>query len=202
MNLLLDPNLAYLLLLTGSLLGLLALVTPGTGVLEMAALFCLVLAGYAVTQLQFNLWALVVMGLSVIPFLYAIQKPKRELFLAISILVMVVGSVYLFKNESGRPAVNIFVAGAGSLVYAGFLWIAIRKTLQVLHAIPVQNLEGLVGQTGNSKTSVHESGSVQVAGELWSARSLKPISAGSPVRVVRREGFTLVVEKESLTKSN
>jgi len=36
---------------------------------------------------------------------------------------------------------------------------------------------------------------VQVAGELWSARSEKPIAAGSPIRVVRRDGFVLIVEK-------
>ena len=41
---------------------------------------------------------------------------------------------------------------------------------------------------------LHE-GTVQVAGELWSARSDTPIAAGNPIRVVKREGFILVVEK-------
>ena len=86
MNILLDPNLAYLLLLVGTLLGLLALVTPGTGGLEIGSLFCLLLAGYAITQLDFNLWALILLILSVIPFVYAIRKPKRELYLVASIL--------------------------------------------------------------------------------------------------------------------
>jgi membrane-bound ClpP family serine protease len=36
-----------------------------------------------------------------------------------------------------------------------------------------------------------------VAGELWSAKSDKAIAAGSPVRVVRRDGFVLIVEKNS-----
>ena len=36
---------------------------------------------------------------------------------------------------------------------------------------------------------------MQVAGELWSARSLKPIQAGKMVRVIGREGFVLLVEK-------
>jgi membrane protein implicated in regulation of membrane protease activity len=42
---------------------------------------------------------------------------------------------------------------------------------------------------------VHEDGSVQVGGELWSARSEKTIKAGSSIRVVRRDGFTMFVEK-------
>ena len=40
------------------MLGLLALAAPGTGALEVGSLFCLLLAGYSITQLDFNLWAL------------------------------------------------------------------------------------------------------------------------------------------------
>jgi membrane-bound serine protease (ClpP class) len=202
MNILLDPNVAYLLLLVGTLLGLFALVTPGTGMLEIGAFVCLGLAGYAVSQLGFNWAALVLLSLSVVPFLFAIRKPKRELYLAFSILGFVIGSAYLFPSENWKPAVNLFVAGMGSILFAGFLWIVIRKILHALHASPTNDLNALIGQAGTSKTRVHEEGSVQVAGELWSARSVEPISAGSQIRVVRREGFSLVVEKESSTKSN
>ena len=65
-----------------------------------------------------------------------------------------------------------------------------------MHTRPTHDLDGLVGQIGESRTAVHEDGSVQVAGELWSARSAEQIAAGSHVRVVRREGFILVVEKD------
>jgi membrane-bound serine protease (ClpP class) len=201
MNILLDPNVAYVLLLVGSLLGLFALVTPGTGLLEIGTFICLGLAGYAVTRLDFNWWALILLVLSVIPFLFAIRKPKRELYLALSILGLVIGSAYVFRNENGQPAVNLFVAGTGSILFAGFLWIATRKILEAIHAAPTNDLTALIGQLGKSKTHIHKEGSVQVAGELWSARSAEPILAGSQIRVVRREGFTLVVEKESPSKS-
>ena len=202
MNLLLDPNIAYVLLLVGSLLGLFALITPGTGLLELGALVFLGLAGYAVTQLGFNWWALIILLLSILPFLFAIRKPKRELYLAFSILLLVIGSAYLFPSGNWKPAVNLFVAGTGSILSAGFLWIALRKTLQAIHALPKNDLTTLIGQVGKSKTLVHREGSVQVAGELWSALSETPIPAGTLVRVVRREGFTLVVEKEIAVKSN
>jgi len=45
-----------------------------------------------------------------------------------------------------------------------------------------------------AKTRVSGDGSVQVAGELWSARSDKAVSEGSPIRVIGREGFVLVIE--------
>lgn len=200
MDFLLDPNIAYLFLLAGILLGLMALITPGTGIFEVGAFFCLALAGYAVYFLSFNLWALIVLVLSIIPFVYAIQNPKRERYLALSILGLVVGSVFLFTTEGWRPAVNPIFAAVSSFLYAVFLWIVIQKTLQAMHARPSHDLSTLVGQMGEAKTRIHAEGSVQVAGELWSARSEKSIPSGSHVKVVAREGFVLVVEKSTASK--
>ena len=195
MDFLLNPNVAYLLLLGGVLMAMLALATPGTGFFELGALFCIVLAGYAVTQLSFNWWALTLIILSVVPFIYSIQKPKRELYLGISIAILVFGSIFLFPSESGGPAVNLSVALVASALVAGFLWIAVGKSVQAAYARPTHDLDALVGKVGEAKTKILEEGSVQVAGELWTARSEKLIKSGSAVRVVRREGFVLIVEK-------
>ncbi|MGD8403403.1 MAG: NfeD family protein [Anaerolineales bacterium] len=197
MDFLLDPNIAYVFLLAGVLLGLLAIVTPGTGMLEVGTFFCLALAGYAVYNLSFNLWALIVLVLSIIPFVYAIQKPKREWFLALSILGLVVGSVFLFATDGWQPAVNPLLALVSSALFAGFMWIAVQKTLQASHALPSHDLSVLVGQIGEAKTRIYTEGTVQVNGELWSARSEKKIPNGSSVKVVDREGFVLIVEKST-----
>jgi len=196
MDFLLDPNIAYLILLGGVLLAMLALAAPGTGFFEIGAFFCIALAGYAIYNLSFNWWALILLALSVIPFIYAIQRPKRELYLGLSILLLVVGSVFIFPRTAGQAIVNPIVAIMASGLVAGFLWIAVRKSVEAASVKPSHDLEGLVGQIGEARTKVDEDGSVQVAGELWSARSDKPITAGSPIRVVRRDGFVLIVEKD------
>ena len=194
-NILLDPNVAYLFLLAGVLLAMLSLATPGTGFFEVGAFFCIVLAGYAITRLSFNWWALTLLVLSVVPFVYSIQKPKRELFLGLSILLLVIGSVFMFPRTNGQAGVNPLIAIVASSLVAGFLWIAVTKYVQIANKRPAHDIDGLVGQVGEAKTRIHDEGSVQVAGELWSARSDKVIAAGSSIRVVRREGFVLIVEK-------
>lgn len=196
MDFLLEPNVAYLILLSGFLLGLMAIVTPGTGLFEVGAFFSLALAGYAVYNLSFNWWALALLVLSIVPFIYAIQKPKRELYLGLSILLLVVGSVFLFAVDGWKPAVNPFVALVTSGLMSAFLWIVVRKTVQASGARPVHELETMVGKIGEARSKIHEEGSVYVSGEMWSARSDNPIPAGSSIRVVRREGFILVVEKD------
>jgi membrane-bound serine protease (ClpP class) len=196
MDFLLDPNIAYLFLLAGVLMAMLALATPGTGFFEVGAFFSIVLAGYGIYNLSFRWWALLLIVLSMVPFIYSIQKPKRELYLGVSIVTLVIGSIFMFPSENGAPAVNLFIAFFASALVAGFLWIAVGKSIQAAHARPSHDLDGLLGKIGEAKTKILEEGSVQVAGELWTARSEKPIKAGSSVRVLRREGFVLIVEKQ------
>jgi membrane-bound ClpP family serine protease len=68
--------------------------------------------------------------------------------------------------------------------------------MQAAFTRPSHDLNALVGQVGEAKTKIGDEGSVQVAGELWTARSEKPIKPGTAVRVVRRDGFVLIVEKD------
>ncbi len=200
MEILFNPNIAYILLVLGSVLLLMAIVTPGTHLLEGGALFMLALAAYAIYNLGFNAWALILLALSLVPFVYAIQKPKRELFLALSLLGVIIGSVYLFPSNGWLPAINPLVAIIVSALSAGFLWLVVRKGIQAHHAHPLQDMSTLISKTGQAKTEIYESGSAQVAGELWSARSEKSIPAGSRVRVVSREGFVLVVTLDEQLK--
>lgn len=197
MDFLLEPNIAYLILLASVLLGFMALVSPGTGLFEVGAFFCIALAGYAVYNLSFNWWALALLVLSLVPFIYAIQKPKRELYLGVAILLIVVGSVFMFPRVEGQASVNPLVAIAASALTAGFLWIAVRKSIEAGSVRPSHDLDLLVGKLGEAKTKIQEDGSVYVGGELWSARSDSLIPSGSPIRVIRREGFILVVEKSN-----
>jgi membrane-bound serine protease (ClpP class) len=194
MDILYNPNVAYVLLVAGFVIALLAIVAPGTGMLEVGAFFLLALAGISVYHIGFNIWALIILILALFPFLYAIQKPKREWALALCILAVIAGSAYLFPSGGLLPVVNPLLAALVSLLVAGFLWWTIRKVVSAHHARPLQDLHKLVGQMGEAKTRISQEGSVQVAGELWSARSEIPIPAGSQVKVVSREGFILVVE--------
>jgi membrane-bound serine protease (ClpP class) len=195
MDFLLDPNIAYLILLGGVLLAMLSVASPGTGLFEIGAFFCIILAGYAIYKLSFNWWALLLLGLSIVPFVYSIQKPKREPYLALSILLLIVGSVFMFPRTGEHAGVNPLAAIVGSGSVAILLWFAVRKAAEATSRKPSHDLTGLVGQIGEARTKVGEEGSVQINGELWSARSENPIPAGSSIRVIRREGFILIVEK-------
>ena len=115
MDIFLNPNVVYLLLVLGFFLAILALFSPGTGMLEAGALLILIAAGWGVynNARPINLWALIVLAIGVFPFLLAMRKWRDVIFLAIAIVAFELGSVYLFVPEVWwKPAVNPFLAGS------------------------------------------------------------------------------------------
>ena len=197
MQLLLNPNIAYLLLVGGMMFAFVAIITPGTGIPEILAVFSIVLAGYSVYHLSFHWWALALLILSVLPFFVAVRGPHRGSWLALSILGLTVGSVFFFPAERGLISIHPAVAIVTTLLYSAFMWVSIRKVVEISGSRPAHELSALIGQKGEAKTAISDQGSVQVAGELWSARSQKPVAMGTPVRVVGRDGFVLVVETDA-----
>lgn len=198
MDFLLNPNIAYVLIVASVLLALVTIIIPGTGVPEVLLVFCLMLAGYQIYHLGINAWAVIILVLSLLPFFLAIRSKKWRLpLLAGTILLLIGGSLFLFTNTQGWPAVDPVLAAIVSLVSGGFVWIGVERSLVAMQKRPIQDPDALVGQEGEAKTEIHAKGSVQVDGELWSARSETLIKAGSMIRVIQRDGFVLVVEKTS-----
>lgn len=193
MNILLDPNVAYLLLVGGMILAILALFTPGTGVLELGAVFLILMAGYAIYNLPVNAWALVVLILGVFPFIIALRRWHQWPLLIISLIALVTGSAFMFRTPQGGPAVYPVLALIVSLLAVSFLWFAGRKGLEAAEQ-PTASLDDLLGMVGKTRTPVLSEGAVYVGGEEWTARSQIPIPAGASVRVVGRDGLVLLVE--------
>jgi membrane-bound serine protease (ClpP class) len=195
-EILLNPDLVYLFIVGGFSLAFLAILAPGTGVLEIIALFMLILSGWGVFNLGLNYWALAILIVGVFPPVIALRKTKKRYFLAIAVASLVIGSAYLLKGAAWyRLAVNPGLALVVSMMVGGLFWIITQKTLEADAAPPSHDLNTLIGAVGEAKSNIHQEGSVQVHGELWTARSDEPIEVGAKVRVIDREGFILVVEK-------
>ena len=196
MNFLLDPNVAYVMLVVGFVLAVLALFAPGTGLIEVGALFAIALAAYGMYNQPINWWALAVLILGVFPFLLALRKSRQVIFLGLSILALIIGSVFLFRTPEGKPAINPFVAILTSGLAGGFMWFVARKGLAALGLRALNNREALEGAIGEARTDIRGEGTVYAGGEEWTARSSEFIALGSKVRIVGRDGLVLLVEAE------
>jgi len=195
-DILLNPNMVYLFIVGGIALAFMAILTPGTGLLEISSLFLLILAGWGVYNLPVNYWALALLIVGVFPPILALRKTKKSTYLVISVAALVIGAAYLLKGKSWYSlAPNPGLVFVVSVLVGGLFWIITKKTLEADAARPSHDLSVLIGTTGEAKSDIHLEGSVQVNKELWTARSAEPIAIGSQVRVIDREGFILIVEK-------
>jgi len=204
MGLLINPNVAYLLVVTAVMLMLLTFINPKTNWLKIGMAVSLVAAGYELVHLKGNPWAFAVVALSPLPLFIAIRQERvnSPLFL-LTILMLTLGSVYLFVDQNNRPVVNFGMAGFVSIICAATIHLLSENMRNAEGARLSNDPNSVVGLIGEVKTDIepHSAGSVLVEGEIWQARSRETICAGSTVRVLRQDGFWLTVkEVEKLTK--
>jgi len=188
------PNLVYLLLMAGVWLAAMAIVSPGTGLLEIGAVAILVMAGLGTLQVPVDLWALAVIAVGAVMFVGALRWKRTALWLVLSAILLSTGSAFLLGLQSGQPAVHPLLAAAVSALTVGFFWISVRRGILAQRAKPLHNPDDLLGQVGDVRSVLEPVGSVYVGGELWSARSETPLAVGTTVRVRGREGLVLLVD--------
>jgi membrane-bound serine protease (ClpP class) len=196
MEILTDPNVAYVLLILGFLTAVLALFSPGTGILEIGALFALAIAGYGIANNPINWWAFIIMGVGLLPFILSLRQQRnlRAVMLIIASITFVLGSTLLFRGEGWRPAINIVLILLLSPLAIGGTWLIATKSLEAITSRPAFDLTRLTSMTGEVTSDIRGQGTVYVNGEEWTATSSSFIPAGTQVRVLGRKGLELEVE--------
>ncbi len=189
-----DPNVVYGLLLLALLFTVLAVLTPGTGIIELLATALWLATVLGLYSYPLRTWAIVLLLLALLPLLPALRRPHQRGWLALSIALLLTGALFLIRPEQGVLAVHPLWALTASAAFATLLWFGGQKIVEAQHRPHLMDVEQVVGQVGVTRTPVHHTGTVYVAGELWSARCARPLPEGVRVRVVRREGLVLWVE--------
>lgn len=193
---LLDPTLVYTILVLGMWIGVTAIYTPGTGLLEGAALLTLFGALWGLARLPTQ-WAAVIailLGMTafvLLPILHLRQTRWAEVALA----VQVAGSLLLYRD--GPP--NLAVVFALMTLSYGYYRFMLVPTLQRQQAAPevgneIAELIGAQGRVVAPASNLH-SGTAHINGELWTIRSAIPLETGDIVRVVDVIGLEVQVER-------
>jgi len=119
--------------------------------------------------------------------------PVHGMLALSGVAVFLAGSLLLFSGNRFGYRVDLGVVLPGALVSAAVIaGLAIRAAR--VRARPVRTgAEGMIGETGRALTDIGPAGRVIAHGEYWDARSETPLAAGSAVRIVGKEGFTLIV---------
>ena len=200
-----NPDIAFILLTIGGVLLIIELLNPGVFVPGVLGVIALALAFLGLGNLPVNWIAVGLIGLAMGLFFAELQAPGLGIFGFLGGVSFVLGAFLLFGGLSA-PAiptpsfrVNLWVIGAVSGVMGAMmvtLFWAILKSKRVSYS---SRIGRLVGQTARTTTPLEPRGTVQVAGERWSAVSDSgdPIPEGEEVIVSEVEGLTLTVFRAS-----
>ncbi len=189
-----DPNILYILLMASLWFAAVAVATPGTGVLEVAALILSIGVLFLLGNVSTN-WAAVVIIVvgallyHVVPFFVKRARP----FMYGGLILQVIASFVLFQDTSVSLAV-IAVVTFSSFLYHRFILEAAINTRDLKPAM-LDDVP-LIGEQGYVQSKLDLVGTVRVRGETWSARSATPIDVGQAIVVVEQNGLVLFVEPE------
>ena len=130
LQLILDPNVAYVLLLL-AIFGLLGEVTmPGAILPGVVGAISAILALLALSSLPINLAGALLLLLAFVLFVIDIKAPSHGVLTAGGVLSLVLGSAFLFNTGPiGGVALSPFLIGGAGLACAGFFGFLVGKAV-------------------------------------------------------------------------
>ena len=191
-----NPTVAYGLMVIGIWGLLLEGYNPGAVLPGVVGSICLLIALFAFQILSVNYagLALVVVGTAMI--IAEFFFPTYGSLGIGGIIAFVVGSLILFDTDVpglsvGRPLIAA-IATVGALMVGGIVFMGTRA---MRHPVAT-GAEGMIGASAEVVADFTGKGRVRYGGELWNARSDRPLRAGELARIVKVEGLTLWVEPQ------
>jgi membrane-bound serine protease (ClpP class) len=197
LDLISDPNVAYILLLLGLYGMIFELYNPGAILPGIVGIICLTLAFYSMHTLPVNYAGLVLIIFGVILFLLEIKIVSHGMLTLGGIVSLLLGSMMLIRPESEiefqRLSWGVIISSVG--FSALFFIFVLGMGIRAQRLKPVTGMEGMIGEIGESLEVLNPVGTVRVHGEMWQAESLTgPIKKGARIRIAGIKDLLLFVE--------
>jgi membrane-bound serine protease (ClpP class) len=195
LDVLADPNIAYLLMMAGVLGLYLEFTNPGLMFPGIAGAISLVLGLTALHVLPVNTSGLALLGLGVVLLIAEAFVPTFGLLGIGGVVAFLLGSLFLFDTaETGVAVSRGLVFGVGGVLAATILAVG-ALVVRAHRRRAALGVEGMIGQTGVVRQRIAPQGGVLVRGEYWTAESDEVIEPGERVEVTAVDGLRLRVRR-------
>jgi membrane-bound serine protease (ClpP class) len=196
LDLIADPNVAYLLFMAG-LLGLyFELSSPGVVFPGVVGVICLLLALAAFQVLPINSTGVLLLLFAGGLMVAEAYVPSFGILGVGGIVAFVLGSLLLFDTPDSTIAVDRGIIAAAALTVGSFMLVVGYLVVRGQRRPVVTGAGALVGTIGVVRERGERGGRVFVHGEHWDALSDQPLEIGEPVEVVAVEpGLRLRVRR-------
>ena len=198
LNVITDPNVAYVLMMLGMLGLFFELSTPGAILPGVVGGISLILAFFAFQSLPINYAGLLLILFGIVLLIAEIKIVSHGVLAIGGIVAMALGSLMLYDATEIGFRISWWVILPTVGATAGLFLFVLAAGVRALRRRPQLGAPGLIGQVGVVREALAPSGQVAIHGELWRAMAEgDAVDAGTPVRVVDVDGLTLKVVKAS-----
>jgi membrane-bound serine protease (ClpP class) len=193
LNIITDPNVAYVLMMLGTLGLIFELSNPGAILPGVVGGISLILAFFAFQSLPINFAGMLLILFAIVLFIAEVKVVSHGVLAIGGIVAMALGSLMLYDEPEAGFRVSWLVIIPTVAVTAGIFLFALTAGVRALSKRPQLGAEALVGATGTAYGALAGEGQIKLQGEIWRAVTDRPIPDGMPVRVVGVDGLTLRV---------
>jgi membrane-bound serine protease (ClpP class) len=195
LNVITDPNVAYILMMLGMLGLFFELSNPGVILPGVIGGISLILAFFAFQSLPINFAGLLLILFAIVLFIAEIKVVSHGVLAIGGMVSMALGSLMLFDAPEAGFRVSWWVIIPTVALTGGLFLFAVALGVRAFARRPLLGVSGLIGQVGVARGGLAPAGQVAVQGELWNAVADEPVEDGARVRVVDVNGLTLKVVK-------
>jgi membrane-bound serine protease (ClpP class) len=196
LNVITDPNVAYVLMMLGMLGLFFELSNPGVILPGVIGGISLILAFFAFQSLPINYAGLLLILFGIVLLVAEIKIVSHGVLAIGGIVSMSLGSLMLFDAPEIGFRVSWWVIGPTVAATAGLFLFVIAAGVRALGRPSSTGAEGLVGKYATVRERLAPEGQVLVGGEIWRAVAAgEALEPGAQVRIVAVDGLTLRVAK-------
>jgi membrane-bound serine protease (ClpP class) len=193
LNVITDPNVAYVLMMLGTLGLIFELSNPGAVLPGVIGGISLILAFFAFQSLPINFAGMLLILFAIVLFIAEVKVVSHGVLGTGGVVAMALGSLMLYDAPEAGFRVSWWVITPTVAVTSGIFLFALTAGVRALARRPQLGAEALVGKTATAYGPLTPEGQVKLQGEIWRAVADGSVADGAPVRVVGVDGLTLRV---------
>ncbi|MBI3005553.1 MAG: nodulation protein NfeD [Ignavibacteriales bacterium] len=200
LDILSDPNIAYILFMLGVYGLLFELYNPGSILPGVVGVISLILAFYSLHTLPINYAGLALIVFSIILFIAEIKIVSHGMLSVGAVISLLLGSMMLIRSDSSLEFIEISwsVILTTVAITSLFFFFVIGLGIKAQGKKTSTGFEGLLGEVGEAISTLNPAGLVRVHGEIWNAQAKKgKIAKGEQVKILEMNNLVLIVEKKA-----
>ena len=192
-----NPNIAYILMLIGIYGLIFEFSNPGAILPGTVGSICLLLALFAFQILPINYAGLALILLGVALMTAEAFEPSFGILGLGGIVAFIAGSVILIDTDVPGYGINIGLIAGFTVSTAAFFILALGLVFKARRNPVVSGMEEMIGAECEVLEPFDEQGLVRVHSEIWAARSNIPMKKGGKARVQAIHGLVLDIAPET-----